>query len=471
MPLRAGFGHFITPFRKPFFLCTITFAVMCLALLSGSGSKKTSSIHALKNYPARAIGRLVPMAIFELIGCSAMLVSMIRLPASQAELLNVAGHSLFFEVMGSLVRGKSLSLLQWLGSTLVLVGTVLAGVSNTLHLGGGSVKPWFVTVVLAVLIAPLAFFARSLCEVSLGKDEGVKTSYGLFIGTQGVIGLIMQLAVVFPLISVLPGADVGNKLENIPDSLHVLGSSWPLMLLLVLYGSSVLMTSFSQREKVPDADSASREVWKLLRVALVWVLELMVFRVTHGAVGEFWFPLCWLRLASFGLLVGGMRAFHAGTGPDIEVEDAENASLIGDQGHAFKKGHHVRVKPDIDQPKWGWRKVERHSVGVICGVQSDGTVRVHFPEANSWQGDPRDLIIDPVADLIRPGTFVKLKPDVDQPSFGWGKYKPGMVGEVITVRYDGLVLLKFDWGPWKGLLNELEPAPAPKKESKRCIIC
>jgi hypothetical protein len=116
-----------------------------------------------------------------------------------------------------------------------------------------------------------------------------------------------------------------------------------------------------------------------------------------------------------------------------------------------------------------------------------------------------------------------------------------MVGEVITVRYDGLVLLKFDWGPWKvqraaialcypaslstptlpmepvcpartgvyfgakhlcfdqrltahgmrprglrqptgpeplalawgmlqGLLNELEPAPAPQKQARGCVI-
>ena len=69
---------------------------------------------------------------------------------------------------------------------------------------------------------------------------GVQTSAGLFVGTQGIIGLVLQLAVVFPLISVLPGADVGNKLENIPDSLHVLGHSWPLMLLLVLYARLIM---------------------------------------------------------------------------------------------------------------------------------------------------------------------------------------------------------------------------------------
>jgi hypothetical protein len=33
-----GIGQFVTPFRKPFFLCTVTFVCMTLALLHGVGA-------------------------------------------------------------------------------------------------------------------------------------------------------------------------------------------------------------------------------------------------------------------------------------------------------------------------------------------------------------------------------------------------------------------------------------------------
>ncbi len=48
-----------------------------------AGNRKTSPIALLKQLRARALLKLLPCAIFELIGVAAILVSLIRLPASQ----------------------------------------------------------------------------------------------------------------------------------------------------------------------------------------------------------------------------------------------------------------------------------------------------------------------------------------------------------------------------------------------------
>ncbi len=37
-------------------------------------------------------------------------------------------------------------------------------------------------------------------------------------------------------------------------------------------------------EQVVVADAPSKEVWKMLRVSVVWVIELAVFHLTHGQV-------------------------------------------------------------------------------------------------------------------------------------------------------------------------------------------
>jgi len=66
--------------------------------------------------------------------------------------------------------------------------------------------------------------------------------------------------------------------------------------------------------------------------------------------------------------------------------------------------------------------------------------------------------VDPVADKVRPGIQVRVKPSVQSPQGGWGGCSHASRGEVRAVRKDGIVTVRFaECHEWKGHLNEVEP--------------
>ena len=62
------------------------------------------------------------------------------------------------------------------------------------------------------------------------------------------------------------GADVGQRLESIPDTLAALSHSWLLLLLLLVYSACVLAAGFGFRDKVCYCSAVFRTVWRTSRV-------------------------------------------------------------------------------------------------------------------------------------------------------------------------------------------------------------
>ena len=49
-------------------------------------------------------------------------------------------------------------------------------------------------------------------------------------------------------------------------------------------------------------------------------------------------------------------------------------------------GSHVRVKPSVSSPEYGWGSVTHDSVGVVTRLDDDGEMRIDFPEFSDWMG-------------------------------------------------------------------------------------
>ncbi|KAL4203568.1 hypothetical protein AMTRI_Chr01g104540 [Amborella trichopoda] len=105
----------------------------------------------------------------------------------------------------------------------------------------------------------------------------------------------------------------------------------------------------------------------------------------------------------------------------VHYNDVEKTSC-------FKVGHHVRFRPGLSEPRWGWRGVGPESKGVVVAVHADGEVRVAFPELSGpWKGDPSDFEKEEIFEV---GEWVRIRDDATEPRNGWRSLRPGSVGIV-----------------------------------------
>ncbi|XP_057827234.1 E3 ubiquitin-protein ligase KEG isoform X2 [Cryptomeria japonica] len=129
---------------------------------------------------------------------------------------------------------------------------------------------------------------------------------------------------------------------------------------------------------------------------------------------------------------------------------------------SLKIGQHVRFRPGLTEPRWGWRGASANSRGVIIGVHADGEVWVTFSGLSvPWRGDPADLEKE---EMYEVGDWVKVRLDLVEPKNGWRSVRPGSIGIVQGIAYDNgdigdrTILIGFcgEQERWLGLPHELE---------------
>eukprot|EP00850_Spirogloea_muscicola_P008200 SM000043S15828 [mRNA] locus=s43:431291:439771:+ [translate_table: standard] len=154
----------------------------------------------------------------------------------------------------------------------------------------------------------------------------------------------------------------------------------------------------------------------------------------------------WVRLRDRGTGVRPRYNWH-GAGPHStavvhSISDAGVLDLAGTfrqgrwQAHcsdvekveALRVGHHVRLRRDLDSPRWGWRGAHAGSRGVVIGVHADGELRLALAGvAAPWRADPADVEREEVFEV---GEWVKVRNGPVEPVYGWRGVKPGSIGIV-----------------------------------------
>jgi hypothetical protein len=65
------------------------------------------------------------------------------------------------------------------------------------------------------------------------------------VGFEGLYGMLLMVFAVCPAIFFIPGSDVGGKLENSLDSIELIKSSKPILILCVCQACAMLMYNFA----------------------------------------------------------------------------------------------------------------------------------------------------------------------------------------------------------------------------------
>lgn len=132
----------------------------------------------------------------------------------------------------------------------------------------------------------------------------------------------------------------------------------------------------------------------------------------------------------------------------------------------------VRVKPEVKEPQFQWGQINHKCTGVVI-KDDQGQAWVNFPEYNEWHCLANEIEIEPIADRVRVGARVKVRPD-KVPRKGLSIMEADNVG-IVVARKGSFVRVALapespamSSGCWCGYVDELEALeelPTPGEEA------
>ncbi|XAR63544.1 Non-specific serine/threonine protein kinase [Bertholletia excelsa] len=178
---------------------------------------------------------------------------------------------------------------------------------------------------------------------------------------------------------------------------------------------------------------------------------------------------------------GWQGAKHKSVGFVQSVADRDNLIVSFCTGEArvltsevikvipLDRGQHVRLRPDVKEPRFGWRGESRDSIGTVLCVDDDGILRVGFPGASrGWKADPAEM---ERVEEFKVGDWVRIRPSLTTAIHGLGSVTPGSIGIVYCIRPDNGLLLDLSYlpSPWHCEPEEVEPVEPFKIGDCVCV--
>ena len=219
-------------FRKPWFGSFIMFCAMSLVLLlyplqrccSGKKTGNDASAPLLSKPRSALTIRTVLLigipASSDLIATGLNRIGLLTTSASLWQMLRGA-IIVFSAILSRYILGKSLSRMQWVGVGLAVFGILCVGTAGILNsevsvTAADATGLQVATGIGFVLLGQLVQAAQTVIEQKLLTDVDVAPT--LFVGIEGIWGVLLMSVLVFPLLLHLPGSDVGGSEENIFDT-------------------------------------------------------------------------------------------------------------------------------------------------------------------------------------------------------------------------------------------------------------
>ncbi|KGN48095.1 E3 ubiquitin-protein ligase KEG [Cucumis sativus] len=132
------------------------------------------------------------------------------------------------------------------------------------------------------------------------------------------------------------------------------------------------------------------------------------------------------------VLVGFCREPELWVGHTSKLEKTER----------FYIGQHVKVKPSIPNPRFGWSGHSHASIVSITAIDADGKIKVSSSSPQKlWILDPSEVVMVE-EEQLNIGDWVKIKPSIVMPAYHWGDVTRQSVG-VIHKMEDGELWVAF----------------------------
>lgn len=288
-----------TPFEKPFFLSTVVFGSMSLALLYFVVFRLKAS--DASTYSRRMIGLMFIPSILECTAFCVGIYAQILMSLSLAMLMKGA-KVVFSALFTTTFLKRQQFAFHWFSVALCVAGLVVAGGSEYLN---NPDTAWAVILGSSLLLASECMKAFHVIydEMMMKKN---KCDVLFIVGMEGVYSVIFLVPALLLSWLAIPGSDSGS-LEDLADSLHRIGQSDMLIALFSVLPGIVVVLAIAGVMIIKYLTGVHNALISVARSIVAWTLELMFFYCAPDpfakTYGKPWGTFSGVRLVGFAMVI------------------------------------------------------------------------------------------------------------------------------------------------------------------------
>lgn len=258
-------------------------------------------------YSKKAALVSVPAA-FDIVATALSAIGMMYIPASVWQMLR--GSSIIFAAIFSVIFLKrKLYCFNLLGLLLCVIGVSIVGLANVLgDTGSEHGAEDMVIGISFVLSAQVVQAAQIIAEEFLMKSVDLPPLS--IIGWEGFWGTLMMIVIVYPVLYVLPGSDLGH-MEDFFDTLEMIRNSTTLATVIAVFFFSCASFNATGIAVTAALSGVHRMMLDASRTLLIWGFGLFVhYRIDPTSpFGETLSDYSGLQLVGFTILVLGQAVY------------------------------------------------------------------------------------------------------------------------------------------------------------------
>jgi len=282
---------------------------------------------------SQVLGMLMIMipSCFDLVATVLMSIGLLYVTVSIYQMMRGA-ELIFAAIFSVLFLGKKLYKLHYIGICLALAGITMVGIASVLAPQQNDTGTKAQQVLgIGLIILSQAIQAGQICfeEHFMKNLDFMKPT--LVVGLEGLYGTLLQCLIVLPAAQKLPGSDVGGKLENTEDSLHMIFKTPDHLIAVTLVFTAFVMLFYNVlgMQVTGHLGALFRSILETTRTLLAWMVGLVMYyanvKLYGEPLGEAWTSYSYLQAAGFVVLVMGTITY--GRGDEKSQEDSSDLEV------------------------------------------------------------------------------------------------------------------------------------------------
>ncbi|XP_053377756.1 solute carrier family 35 member F6-like [Mercenaria mercenaria] len=201
-------------------------------------------------------------------------------------MLMLRGSVIIFTGICSVIFLKrKLKVTHWLGMIIVIVGLVLAGCSSVLKgqghktIGGNTI-----TGIILIVVAQVIIGGQITLKEAVLKKRNLHPLH--IVGMGGIYGFTLMSFIVLPVLYFIPGDNIHGSYENSIDALYQISNSYQLMILCLVYITSVAFYNYFSMAILRTLTAVHKTLIDACRTVFVWGVGLTIYYGFDKNFGE-----------------------------------------------------------------------------------------------------------------------------------------------------------------------------------------
>eukprot|EP00033_Pygsuia_biforma_P000188 GCRY01000237.1.p1 GENE.GCRY01000237.1~~GCRY01000237.1.p1 ORF type:complete len:410 (+),score=80.66 GCRY01000237.1:2-1231(+) len=315
-------------FQKPYFEALWMFIFMAFVLAFHFGGKLISffknggvSLLMEKKTPLKTYFIIAIPSFCDLLASVTQGIGLLWVTASVYQMLR--GALLFFGAVWSIIFLKrKLKSFQWLGITFVIIALFMVGSASIFGDSSGNKPAWYLELigVLLIIVAQAIQAGQIVIEDFLMSN--IDCDPMVVVGFEGLWGTIMML-VFLVIVQFTPssGGDFSHVYhEDSIDSIHMIGNSTAIQILVIVYGFAILGLNVCGMKVTQRTQAVVRTITESVRTLGIWVVDLLAYYLLGHYYGhqymldhssaEKWTAWSFLQLFGFMFMIAGVFTYN-----------------------------------------------------------------------------------------------------------------------------------------------------------------